>query len=131
MILDTDFFISLREGDPDTVELATGLERSGQPTRVPTVVVQELYVGVGAGVDSADNATAYDALLVNEPVIPLDENIARNAGRLEGKHLQSDDKPNLGPIDAVVAATGLTYSEPVLSRDRDFQSIDGLAVESW
>ena len=131
MILDTDFFISLREGNPDAVEMATELERSGQPTRVPTVVIQELYGGVGAGVDSGENASAYDALLANEPVVPLDENVARTAGRLEGLHLRSDDKPALGPVDAVVAATGLTFSEPVVSCDGDFETVDGLAVETW
>jgi len=131
MILDTEFFISLRSGDDGAVETATELERSGQPTRVPTVVIQELYVGVGAGVAADDNATAYDALLANEPVVPLDENVARTAGRLEGEHLQSDEKPDLGPVDAVVAATALTYSEPVLSNDEDFRAVDGLSVEHW
>jgi len=52
MILDTDFFISLRDGEDGAIETATELERGGQPTRVPTVVIQELYVGVDAGVDT-------------------------------------------------------------------------------
>lgn len=131
MILDTDFFISLRNGEADAVETATELEASGQPTRVPSVVVQELFVGVGAGADSGEHARAYDALLANEPIVGLDENIARRAGRLEGAHLRSDDKPDLGPADAVVAATGLTIGEPVLSGDEDFRTIDGLSVQGW
>lgn len=129
MILDTDFFISLRSGEEGAIEKAAELERSGQPKRVPTAVVQELYVGVGAGFEDA--AKEYDALLANEPLVHLDENIARRAGRLEGAHLDSDDKPELGPVDAIVAATGLTHSEPVVSRDGDFGCVDGLAVESW
>lgn len=129
MILDTDFFISLRRGEETAIELAAELEGSGQPTRVPTAVIQELYVGVGAGFENA--AQQYDALLANEPLVRLDENIARRAGRLEGEHLASDSKPELGPVDAIVAATGLTHSEPVVTRDEDFQSVDGLAIESW
>lgn len=129
MILDTEFFISLREGEEGAVEKAAELERSGQPKRVPTVVIQELYVGVGYGFEDA--AQEYDALLANEPLVQLDENIARKAGRLQGEHLASDDKPELGPGDAVVAATGLTHSEPVVSKDGDFESVDGLTVESW
>lgn len=129
MILDTDFFISLRTGTAAAIDKAAELERSGQPTRVPTAVIQELFVGVGAGF--ADAAQEYDALLANEPMVNLDENIARKAGRLEGEHISSDHKPDLGPVDAIVAATGLTYSEPVVSRDEDFDSVDGLTVEYW
>lgn len=131
MILDTDFLISLRRGDAGAVEKAAELEASGRPTRVPTAVIQELYVGVGAGSGADEDAREYEALLANEPVVALDENVARKAGRLEGEHLVSDAKPDLGPVDAIVAATGLTYSEPVLARDEDFERVDGLAVESW
>lgn len=129
MILDTDFFISLRRDEETAIELAAALEGSGQPKRVPTAVIQELYVGVGAGFENV--AQQYDALLANEPLVHLDENVARRAGRLEGEHLASDSKPELGPVDAIVAATGLTHSEPVVTRDEDFQSVDGLSVESW
>jgi len=131
MILDTDFVISLRNGNGGAVDVAAELERSGQPTRVPTAVIQELYVGVGAGLDAPENAADYDSLLANEPVVPLDANIARKAGRLEGDHLTSDDKPELGPVDAIVAATGLNFSEPILTNDEDFEHVDGLAVQGW
>lgn len=131
MILDTDFFISLRAEDEGALELAAELEAAGVPTRVPTIVVEELYVGVGAGASTAENARTYEALVANKPIIPLDERIARRAGTLEGEHLTSDSKPDLGPADAVVAATGLVYEEAVVTNDGDFEDVDGLAVESY
>lgn len=131
MILDTDFLISLRDSHEDALQFAAKLEASGQPTRVPTVVVQELFVGVGAGVKSDSSAGAYDALLENEPLVTVDEHVARLAGKLEGRHLRSDDKPDLGPVDAIVAATGISISEPVVSRDEDFGTVDGLDVATW
>lgn len=88
-------------------------------------------MGVGAGAGSDENARAYDAILANEPTVSLDEHVARTAGRLEGEHLQSDEKPDLGPVDAVVAATGLTVGEPILSRDADLETVDGLSVRQW
>lgn len=131
MILDTEFLISLRAEEAAALDLAADLEASGVPTRVPTVVIEELYVGVGAGVTPEKNAQAYDALVANKPIVPLDEAVARRAGILEGEHLASDSKPNLGPGDAIVAATGLVHEEAVVTNDGDFEHVDDLAVESY
>jgi tRNA(fMet)-specific endonuclease VapC len=131
MILDTEFLISLQAEEPAAVERAGELEAAGVPTRIPTVVIQELYVGVGAGGDANENARAYNALVANKPVVPLNENIAQRAGVLEGQHLTSDSKPALGPGDAIVAATGLVYNDPVITNDADFETVDGLSVELY
>lgn len=131
MILDTEFFISLRAEEEPALELAADLEAAGVPARVPTIVVEELYVGVGAGASPTENARKYEALVANKPVVPLDERIARRAGTLEGEHLTSDAKPELGPADAVVAATGLVHGEAVVTNDGDFEDVDGLAVETY
>jgi predicted nucleic acid-binding protein len=131
MILDTEFFISLRAKEDAAVALATELETAGLPTRVPTIVIEELYVGVGAGDLPAENARTYEALIANKPVVPLDENISRRAGALEGQHMVSDAKPALGPGDAIVAATGLTMNEAVVTNDGDFGDVDGLDVELY
>jgi predicted nucleic acid-binding protein len=122
MILDTEFLISLR---------AEELELENVPTRVPTVVIEELYVGVGAGSSPNRNAQACEALVENKPVVELDESISRRAGMLEGQHLASDSKPNLGPGDAIVAATGLTLNEAVVTNDTDFETVDGLRVRLY
>ena len=131
MILDTEFLISLRAEEEAALKLATELEASGVPTRVPTIVIEELYVSVGAGSQSDANARDFEALVENKPVVELDDSIARRAGALEGAHLASDSDPNLGPGDAIVAATGLTLNEPVVTNDGDFQSVDGLRVELY
>lgn len=131
MILDTDFLISLRNEHEGAVELAAELEQSAVPRRIPSTVIEELYVGIGASEDTTDTASAYEALIENETIVPLDENIARLAGSLEGTHLVSDEKPELGPADAVVAATGLVHNETVVTTDHDFQTVDGLTVETF
>jgi len=65
------------------------------------------------------------------PTVPLDENIARRAGVIEGHHVESDTDPELGVIDSIVAATGLVFNEPVVTDDTDFQTVDGLQVELY
>lgn len=131
MILDTEFLVSLRGGEQSAVALARDLEDDGVPLRIPTIVVEELYVGVGAGSTPDANARSYDALLANKPLVPLDEDIARRAGVIEGRHLTSDAKPALGPADAIVAATGLAVNEAVVTNDGDFEHVDGLGVELY
>jgi len=103
----------------------------GTPESVRDQLIEELYVGVGAGDDANDNARTYEALVANKPVVELDENVSRRAGVLEGEHLASDSKPTLGPNDSVVAATGLVYNEPVVTSDSDFERVDGLSVELY
>ena len=131
MILDTEFLISLRAEEEPALALAEELELENVPTRVPTVVIEELYVGVGAGSSPNRNARACEALVENKPVVELDESISRRAGMLEGQHLASDSKPNLGPGDAIVAATGLTLNEAVVTNDTDFETVDGLRVRLY
>ena len=65
MILDTDFLISLRDGDDGAAEL----EQSAVPRCIPSIVLEELYVGVGASDDATTAVRAYESLIENEPVV--------------------------------------------------------------
>lgn len=131
MILDTNYLIALRDDEEGAKAKATELEASGLPLRLPSIVIWEIYFGVGAGTDTIPNQRAYEKLTANKPIVPLDGNLARRAGVLMGTHRASDAKPNLDPGDSIVAATGLKYDESVLTDDGDFESVDGLRVESY
>lgn len=98
---------------------------------MPTIVIEELSVSVGAGAASNANARNFEALGEHKPVVALDEQIARRAGALEGTHIACNPAPNLGPGDAIVAATGLTLNEPIVTNDTDFESVDGLRVKLY
>jgi tRNA(fMet)-specific endonuclease VapC len=131
MILDTNYLIALRDDDESAEAKSSQLEATGLPLRLPSIVIWELYFGVGAGMDTVSNQRAYEKLIANKPVAPLDGNLARRAGILMGTHRASNTKPNLDPGDSIVAATGLKYNEPVVTDDNDFESVDGLRVESY
>lgn len=131
MILDTEFLVALKAEQPPALEAAAELEAADVPTRIPTPVVLEVYRSVGAGDDPHENARGYEALMSAKPVVDLDENIARRAGALEGAHLVNDSKPDLGTVDAIVAAIGLVYNEAVVTNDEDFEAVDGLRVETY
>ena len=129
MILGTGFLITFDEENTDALKKAAELETAGVPLRVPTTVVEELYVGVGAGTETNGNARKYEGLAANKPIVETNENTARQAGALEGEHVVSDSKPELGPGDTIIAATGLQYNEPVVTDDGDFTHVEGLSVE--
>ncbi|UIP00279.1 PIN domain-containing protein [Halobaculum sp. CBA1158] len=131
MILDTCFLADLRDNDEVAAEKAAELEATGLPLRVPSIVVWELYFGVGAGSETVTNQREYERLIANKPVVSLGGQLARRAGVLMGTHRVSDTKPTLDPGDSIVAATGLKYNEPVVTTDRDFDSVDGLRIESY
>lgn len=132
MIVDTSLLIALDQNDSDAIQLVENTETAGIPLRIPTAVLMELYVSVGLGSDPNTNAAALEALVANYPVLALDANIAKKAGTLLGLHRASDTKPQLGAFDAIVAATGLVYAEPVITNDTDdFGPVEGLAIETW
>lgn len=140
VVLDTQFLISLKEeagrDDDDTrptpaLDLAAEYEGRGELTRVPSVVIFELYIGVRLGSDTIVNQRAYETLLANKPVVTLDGHLARTAGVLFGGHRASDRKKTLDLGDAVVAATGLTMNERVVTNDGDFEEVEGLRVDLY
>lgn len=132
MILDTSYIIALDEQDSDAIGLAREHDAANLPQRLPSIVLSELYVSVGAGQNPHDSVRAYEELVGNLPIIDIDENIARRAGAIQGEHIASDTKPNLGLADATIAATGLVYNEPVVTTDTDdFGSVEGLNTASW
>lgn len=132
MIVDTNFLIAIDNEDPAAKREARALEAAGVPLRIPTVVIVELYISVGLGSTPNANARQLEPLVANQPVVELDENVARRAGVLLGLHQSSETKPQLGVVDAVVAATGLVYNEPVITDDADdFGSVEGLEVTDW
>jgi len=132
MIVDTSFLVALDQDVSAAVTRARELEADGVPLRIPTAVVMELYVSVGLGTKPNANVRGIEALLANQPIVGLDENIARRAGTLLGLHQHDDTKPQLGSFDSIVAATGLVYAEPVMTADSDdFGSVDGLDIVTW
>lgn len=131
MILDTTFIVALRYSQ-DARALARQHEAANLPQRLPVMTITELYVSVGQGTHSHENARKYEEVIANRDVVPTTPNIARRAGVIAGIHEASDTKPSLGIADATVAATGLVYNEPVVTGDHDdFESVDGLEVITW
>jgi predicted nucleic acid-binding protein len=132
MILDTNFLIAIGQQDGGAIEKAKALEEARVPLRVPTMTVYELYLSVGKGAYSDENKRQIEAVLGNRPLLEVTEAVAKQAGIVEGELQASDSKSAIGPVDAIVAAMGLEYNEPVVTDDvEDFGQVEELTVESF
>lgn len=125
MIVDTDFAISILDGDTEAWEASQKLRDEGVPLKFPTMTIAELYVGVE--VLGEDEAREVENALQNRTVVEMDAAIAREAGRAMS---YTSDGVDTG--DCVIGATAAVLEEPVLTRNvSDFEEIDGVVVERY
>ena len=130
MILDSSFLIDLMNADEDAITVADDLESTNEPQRVPTQVVYELYVGVGYTEQTHDEVGRIQSVLNSRPIVPLTDEIARRAGRIDGQLRREGDQ--VGQGDIKIAATALRHDEPVVTRNpQDFNRISGLMVRDY
>lgn len=133
MILDTEFLGSLVEQTPAAKQKAGELDDTDTPVRIPAMVVWEVYYGVSNAPEQKRETlqTAYEKLFQSFPVVEMNDSLARQAGRIRGRHTRSDSLATLDGADSAVAATALSYDEPVVSNDSDFDDVDGLTVNTY
>lgn len=123
-VLDTNFLIDLDNNRPEAIEKAREIERESTPRRVPRIVITELWIAVGKGTKADHNREKFERLLAGLPQVDLTAPIAKQAGKIEGRTQSAD--PNgvgVGMADAIIAATGLEFDEPVVTDDEtDFRN---------
>lgn len=121
VVLDTNFLIDIDNNRPEAIEKAREIERSGNPRRVPRIVITELWVAIGKGTEAEHNREKFERLLDGLPQVDLTEPIAKRAGAIEGKAQSADQNGvGVGTADAILAATALEVDEPVVTDDGDF-----------
>ena len=130
MILDTSFLIDLFDGQPAAFEKGVRLSEEGTVQRVPSPVVSELSYGASFG-DADERRNLRNALRMY-PIVEQDENTARLSGELLARaDKRSGGESGVGKVDAMVAAVGEVYDEPVLTDDvDDFEALSA-TVETY
>ncbi len=121
-LLDTSVFVG-QETDrelgalPDEVALSV-------------ITIEELSLGVRMAVGRGESAlagtrqTTLDRVVRAFDVLPVDRQVAQNSalirasGRLRGLRF--------GPLDALIAATAVTYGLTLFSQDAQFAEMDGV-----
>jgi predicted nucleic acid-binding protein len=130
VILDTSFLIDLFDGEQAAFEKGVELSDEGVVQRVPSPVVTEISYGAEFG-DEEERRNVRNALRMY-PVVEQDEDTARCAGELLAEaDAQAGGESGVGWIDAMIAAVGEGYEEPVLTDNvEDFEKL-GVGVETY
>lgn len=130
MILDTSFLIDVMKGDQRALAKVDEIEADETEQVVPAMTLQELYIGVGASVMPEHERRKIEKVVETRPILATSEEIARKAGRIDGRLRKDGRRINVG--DATIGATGIVREEPVLTGDPDhFGRIPGLDVVTY
>ena len=130
MILDTSFLIDVMNADDAALRNVDEIEADSIEQNVPAMTLQELYIGVGASDLSERERRKIEYVVESRPILPTTEEIARKAGRIDGRLRKQGERIDLG--DATIGATGIVRDEPVVTGNpQRFERIPGLDVESY
>ncbi|MFC6939829.1 type II toxin-antitoxin system VapC family toxin [Salinirubellus sp. GCM10025818] len=130
MILDTSFLIDVMNADDAALGKVDEIEADGIEQNVPAMTLQELYIGVGASDLPERERREIEYVVESRPILPTTEEIARKAGRIDGRLRKRGERIDLG--DATIGVTGVVRDEPVVTGNPEqFERIPGLDVESY
>lgn len=125
--LDTTFLIDLRKGSPEALIKARELEESGEPKCVTSPAAAEMLVGAFRAGGAQLERTR--SLLGSLIFLDADMEACEEAGRL-GAELLARGTP-VSAVDLLIAAISKRHGQTLITRDRVFARIPGVAVESY
>lgn len=126
MILDSSFLIDLMASDEAAVAKLEELVADGKPLGVPALTVTE----VGTGLRDESAREAFDDVLVDIDVVPLDRDAALRAARIQ-RRLEADGQ-RIEVVDAMIAATALERDAAVVTRNvSEYRRVDGVRVTPY
>lgn len=130
MILDTDFLINLMEEDRGAKIKLVEFLKSGEPLSVCAITIMELFHGFSRVNKPQEEESKIHEVLHGLIVHPIDFDLARNAGKLEGSLVKKNAV--IGMADALIATVALSAGEPVVTRNvKDFSKIAGLEIVTY
>lgn len=130
MILDTSFLIDLMERDEGAAARKLELDGSSELCRASAATIFELWAGIFMSKKSEEEKRKVISALSGVGVVSISGKISEKAGELHG--LLKKDGNEVGPIDAMIAATALMENETVLTRNtKHFARIKGIRMESY
>lgn len=121
IVFDASFLVDYLNEDPAAAEFLE--DHQEKPFFAPSLALFEAYRGAArtAGRDGVERVTT--ALDWIDP-LPLTHPVAREAALIEAELLEDGDPINLG--DVLIAAVCRHNGGRLVTRDGDFESVDGL-----
>lgn len=125
MILDTNAVSALLAGDTELAEVLQGSTRH----QLPSIVLGEYRYGLQRSRKRRRIEPWLDELERESEVLVVDAETARSYAAVR-EALRKEGHP-IPENDVWIAALALQHSLPVVSRDVDFDAVEGLRRVSW
>ncbi len=125
--LETTFLVDLLNGAPAAVARGRALDEAGEPKCVTAPAASELLVGAHyLGGPELARATA---LLDSLTLLDFDLEACHEAGHIGASLIARGE--TIGTTDLLIAAITKRHGQRLLTRDRGFARVQGLAVETY
>lgn len=125
MILDTNAVSALLGGDPALAERLAVADRH----HLPVIVIGEYRYGLMRSRHRRSLSLLLDSLVRESIVLRIDETTAQTYAEVRDE-LRTGGRP-IPENDVWVAALARQHDEPVVSRDRHFEAVQGLRIVDW
>ncbi len=130
-MLDTNICIYLlnrRSGYEKVLARIDGL--SYQEVVISSLTLAELKYGIAKSVKKEANRTKLEYFLYQFECLPFDAEATSCYGDIRTQ-LESKGTP-IGPLDTLIAAHSLSLAATLVTNNvREFERVDGLAIENW
>ncbi len=125
--LDTSFMIDLFQGDEEARSLSAELDSSSEPVSAPAPALAEFMLGANvAGGKYLASAVEFASTI---DIFPIDKETAMLAARIGADLMQKGQRT--GIVDAMIAAASIKSDAILVTRDKAFSNIVGLAVQYY
>lgn len=125
--LESTFLVDLLRGDPEALARAKALEDAGEPKCATAPAIAELLISAhrigGRGLDRARE------LAESLTLLDFDLEACREAGRLGASLIARGER--MSTVDLLIAAISKRHGQRLITRDRGFTRVRGLAVETY
>lgn len=132
-LLDTDICISLLDGrEPDKQQrILARLDGVAQTdVALSAITVSELCFGVENSRNRKSNAAALDTFLLDFLILPFDERVSRETGRVRAELEKRGQR--IGVMDTLIAAHARSLEAIVVTNNvAHFSKVRALKVENW
>lgn len=128
-VVDTTFLIGLLRADPGTIEKARKLDEEGGAATTAINVYEVVYGVQRAMSEPARRMGAFERLLSNLDVLPLDQRSALRAAEISGSLDRRGD--SIDPFDSLIVGIALeSGADCLVTRNAShFGRIRGLKIE--
>lgn len=125
--LETTFLVDLLREENGAAEVARSLDEAGERPTVTPVSAAEVWVGAHHGGETERAATT--GLIESLTWLDFSRDCAKRAGIIQASLKREGNA--IGFVDCLIAAVALEHDEPLVTRDADFERIEGLELVTY